>query len=62
MHTILLDKVKIWAAASNGCFPSAAQDEERREKIEKYDRAVQFKWAKVSLRILRASHQNHFLI
>jgi hypothetical protein len=47
MHPILLDKVKMWAAASNGCFPIGGQDDEGRAKIEKYDKFARFKWAKV---------------
>jgi hypothetical protein len=50
MHPILLTKVRQWASASGGCFPTAGlgngQDQ---DKVAKYNRLMLFKWAKVGL-------------
>ena len=50
MHRILLAKVRVWAEASGGCFPTAGLDNgQEQNQVAKYNRSVLFKWAKVSL-------------
>ncbi len=54
MHPILLAKVRVWAAASGGCFPTAGQSTgPEQNPVAKYNRSVLFKWAKVSLSVSR---------
>jgi hypothetical protein len=49
MHSILLDKVRAWAAGSGGCFPVRKMDEngQRTTHVAKYDGSSIFQWGKV---------------
>ncbi len=51
MHLILLAKIRAWASASGGCFPTAGLSYGQAQNsvtVAKYNRSMLFKWAKVN--------------
>jgi hypothetical protein len=63
MHPLLLAKVRVWASASGGCFPTSGlsygEEQIQPNLVAKYNRFGLFKWAKVISKRCYAAYESN---